>query len=153
MLGIDLVFAVSDIIGWLTIPWPKPDLDGGTRTLHSVPAASVLIKGRTIRVLKGILNSTSRIIVGASTAIRAIGYPGLLANSGYSAPNCGVNGNFVRAYIVRALEDVDFARAWPVIQTGLPDRRPCSAALWHVPYVEAGDVASAGSIRWGSDLR
>ena len=43
----------------------------------------------------------------------------------------------VRAHVVDTLNDVDFALVGPAVQTGLPDRRPGTTALWHVPNIKA----------------
>lgn len=48
-----------------------------------------------------------------------------------------MEGYFVRGPVVSTFDDVDFAIGRPVLEAGLPDRRPCATALWHVPNVEA----------------
>ena len=61
----------------------------------------------------------------------------------------------VRAHVVGALEDVDFATFRPGVQIGLPDRGPCAAALWHVPNIEAvdggGAVSAIDQLEFGSE--
>jgi len=77
--------------------------------------------------------------------IRALRTTGLIARVGHAAFKGGVDGNRVRGDVVHTLEDVELALIGPIVQTGLPDGRPCSTALWHVPDIEAvdGEVASA----------
>lgn len=55
-----------------------------------------------------------------------------------------MESHLVRAHVVYALEDIDFALSRPVVQTGLPNRGPCTTALWHMPNVKA--ITMRGSI-------
>ena len=138
-IGVDLIVAISDVIGWIDISRPKPGLDEGIRALDGVPTASILIEGRTVRVFVWVHNSTPGIVVGMSTAIRTLDSTGLIAMVGHGASKGGVNGNRVRGDVVHAFKDVELALVGPVVQAGLPDGRPRGAALWHVSHVEAVD--------------
>lgn len=134
-----MIVAIFDVTRWINTPGPKPGLDEGVRAFDGVPAASILVKGRTVRVLVGVHNSTSGVVGRMSAAIRTLGSAGLIARVGHGASKGGVDGNRVRGDVVHTLKDVKLALVGPVVQTGLPDGRPCSAALWHVPHIEAVD--------------
>ena len=136
--GIDLTVAVSDLARWRTVPGPEPDLDGDSGTLHSEPAAPVGVKLGTVRGFMGVPNTTPRIAVDESVAVRGRDATGLVSGAGHSASWSGVKGRKVRAHVVHALKDINFAPVRPV-RAGLPHRGPCTTALWHVPNVEAVD--------------
>jgi hypothetical protein len=86
----------------------------------------------------GVPDTTPGIAVDESVAVRGRDTTGLVSGGGHSASWSGVKGRKVRAHVVHALKDVDFAPVRPV-RAGLPHCGPCTTALWHVPNVEAVD--------------
>jgi len=138
-IGVDLIAATLNVTGGVNVPRPKPGLDEGVCAFNSVPAASILVKGRSVRVLVRVHNSTSGVVGRMSATIRALGGTGLIARVRHSAFKGGVEGNRVRGDVVHTLKDVELALVGPIVQAGLPDGRPRSTALWHVPHIKSVD--------------
>jgi len=137
MIGLDRVTAISDFIRWITVPFPKPDGDGGLRTFHNKPATSISVEGGAVRVRAGILDTTPRIATSKSAAIPRRRDTSMRAIRRHGTIGKCVERHAVRARVIHTLDDVDFAFVRPVSQARLPDRRPCAAAFWHMPHIEA----------------
>ena len=129
--------APCDFLRWITVPRPKPHLDGGLRTFHSVPAAYDLVEGGAIRFRVGIPHTAPFVAIDKSVAIRRRRGTGLRAIPRHGTTGIRVEGHAIRTRIVHTLDDVDSPFPRPSSQARLPDRWPCAAALWNMPHIKA----------------